>query len=933
MEHGEIDELLANFRDPEQLITWASLWGIVDDPVIQLRLIELRCQQILDNETRSIIDDHEANIQSGCGSDDQLPGPSRQIDDVFSTNPGLVGENSFYNIRKKGERVFASNHVREITFEIRINNNEGRLLSSFIEELHRMFTSVLQTVRGSLAGNDSARVVIHHQALNNPIVIPLQPWDNLNADSILEQIQKVLNSNETLQIDSSFEINIGMIRMPKGGRKRGLTDLHGEKNSLHLKRSVIFITNEDNLCMARAISVVFAKLNQCSKEQWDILKDQNPEKSNLELGLEHRKFSTSYYKNLLNKKRAEQGEMARELCRRAGLPVDRPASINDLPAFEQLLDIKILVVSARAGNKFLTSPDNSQRPCVYLYLVDDCHFHAISSITGLFGSNYFCQQCLKHYDHRELHTCDTHCKSCLSDACPVTDTLLTCKNCKVTFRSHNCFLRHKVQPTFLKGKKKGEVSGPSMCEKFWKCTVCYKTINVEHRDKTNHRCGEYVCSSCKNFVLEGHLCYIRTTPTKELDLPQFIFFDFECSQDEKIECEQGYLPIRRLGCESCKPSDLCKTCRDCVHCHKAQCGLYEHRPNFVVAHTVCPKCIEKPLTPKAICHKCGSRCDVCADNEDEPPCKSTCGRREIVFSGNNTCETFCKWLFNPRYRYFKAVAHNMRSYDGFFLLNYLINQSIRPNKIIFSGSKIMYMEVGRDLHIRVLDSLNFLPMKLSQLPISFGLAELKKGWFPHFFNTRENQEYIGPYPSSHYYGVDYMGAKEREAFLDWHGGLQGQIFDFRREILEYCRSDVDILRKACLKFRNLLRKATGRYEEVVNAKGTVEQQIVEAIDPFDYITIASVCMGVFRTKFMEETWKVKLDGYDEWKPAKLRDGTLSIMMDGQWVSEGDLTKRTVAAKEFIEMSSFVFQFDMVCTVGVSSVISQGHYRGPQSRPL
>ncbi|KAL5004192.1 hypothetical protein ScPMuIL_017648 [Solemya velum] len=107
MEHGEIDELLANFRDPEQLITWASLWGIVDDPVIQLRLIELRCQQILDNETNtSIIDDHEANIQSGCGSDDQLPGPSRQIDDVFSTNPGLVGENSFYNIRKKGERVF-----------------------------------------------------------------------------------------------------------------------------------------------------------------------------------------------------------------------------------------------------------------------------------------------------------------------------------------------------------------------------------------------------------------------------------------------------------------------------------------------------------------------------------------------------------------------------------------------------------------------------------------------------------------------------------------------------------------------------------------------------------------------------------------------------------------------------------------------------------
>ncbi|KAL5022568.1 hypothetical protein ScPMuIL_001723, partial [Solemya velum] len=122
-----------------------------------------------------------------------------------------------------------------------------------------------------------------------------------------------------------------------------------------------------------------------------------------------------------------------------------------------------------------------------------------------------------------------------------------------------------------------------------------------------------------------------------------------------------------------------------------------------------------------------------------------------------------------------------------------------------------------------------------------------------------NQEYIGPYPSSHYYGVDYMGAKEREAFLDWHGGLQGQIFDFRREILEYCRSDVDILRKACLKFRNLLRKATGRYEEVVNAKGTVEQQIVEAIDPFDYITIASV-YNFSKISIQWLQWRSKKEG-------------------------------------------------------------------------
>ena len=33
-------------------------------------------------------------------------------------------------------------------------------------------------------------------------------------------------------------------------------------------------------------------------------------------------------------------------------------------------------------------------------------------------------------------------------------------------------------------------------------------------------------------------------------------------------------------------------------------------------------------------------------------------------------------------------------------------------------------------------------MIFTQLPKSFGLEELKKGFFPHFFNTPENQEVV-----------------------------------------------------------------------------------------------------------------------------------------------------------------------------------------------
>ena len=45
-------------------------------------------------------------------------------------------------------------------------------------------------------------------------------------------------------------------------------------------------------------------------------------------------------------------------------------------------------------------------------------------------------------------------------------------------------------------------------------------------------------------------------------------------------------------------------------------------------------------------------------------------------------------------------------------------------------------------------------MRLSALPKSFGLTELKKGYFPHFSKTPENQNYIGPFPDPNFYGIN-----------------------------------------------------------------------------------------------------------------------------------------------------------------------------------
>ena len=59
-------------------------------------------------------------------------------------------------------------------------------------------------------------------------------------------------------------------------------------------------------------------------------------------------------------------------------------------------------------------------------------------------------------------------------------------------------------------------------------------------------------------------------------------------------------------------------------------------------------------------------------------------------------------------------------------------------------------------------------MRLKELPKTFGLSELKKGFFPHWFNKPCHQSYIGNIPSRKRYSPETMSSNERGAFLKWH---------------------------------------------------------------------------------------------------------------------------------------------------------------------
>ena len=155
-----------------------------------------------------------------------------------------------------------------------------------------------------------------------------------------------------------------------------------------------------------------------------------------------------------------------------------------------------------------------------------------------------------------------------------------------------------------------------------------------------------------------------------------------------------------------------------------------------------------------------------------------------------------------------CVAHNLKGYDSYFILKYLYDNRVLP-KLIMNGAKVMELKVT-ECDIRMIDSLNFLPMPLAQFPNTFGLTELAKGYFPHFFNTTNNQTYVVPLPNVEYYDPDGMKPKARTAFLAWHAKQRSKkvVFDFSP------RTD-QILPLRCGHIKKMLSEVFGHRERIV----------------------------------------------------------------------------------------------------------------------
>jgi hypothetical protein len=222
--------------------------------------------------------------------------------------------------------------------------------------------------------------------------------------------------------------------------------------------------------------------------------------------------------------------------------------------------------------------------------------------------------------------------------------------------------------------------------------------------------------------------------------------------------------------------------------------------------------------------------------------QSADGQQTYTF---RTIADFCHFLKSPDLKGASLLAHYGQGFDFQLLYDYMFRyDSVVHGKMkdpVMRGQKIIKGYLFNEIDL--IDSYNYISQSLSSMPKMFGFEELNKGYFPHYFNLPNFQDYIGPIPDKEWFGYMEKKPEEQEKFLAWYEKQVADkvVFNFREEMHKYCLTDVDILRRGMQKLRELFLSLT----DVSGEKNL-------SVDPLNYMTIASLAYdGVYRRRYLQ----------------------------------------------------------------------------------
>lgn len=626
--------------------------------------------------------------------------------------------------------------------------------------------------------DDLIGVQVLHESLQKPIFLSYVKSKDFKASSFTNRVYAVTQSNTTFLLDGYFDVTVSIIRHVSAGqppvKSWRLYRPVSAKQSRHLCKSLVTVPSNGNDCGHIAVYLGQFRINSFfDLKQWKRFTDKRTRNRALSRAVAQFVFDVSKASN-------------------QNISVEAPVSLNTLDLYAKYLNSRIVVFEGREDEPtsqshllYATSETAPPHKHIVLELLhrndSSTHYNLITRPASYFKAKSFCYSCLTPFSTK--HMCPySKCDGCESkDKCEAVNEI-ECSKCGHRCYSESCLLRHQQRRA---------------CKDRYMCPKCRVSMNITVR--ASHTCLRYVCKKCHvSYETSPHYCILRP-----LRLPE----------DE----------------------NLILTVFDIESMFVTNAGVETHQPILLVSLTVCNICYkeinvlarqEESLDYKPL--KIG-HCSVCLDFMH-------------IYRGEDCVQRFCDYVYNvlaphasrtTKNMQVRVMAHNLKSYDGRFILRDFFSRNLTKSQVRMQGSKVICLDVA---NVRFQDSLNLFMCPLRKLPTTFNFSErVKKGDFPYKFNRPENQHYVGKVPPLEDYGYDTLKPSDQKALKEFHDSIKDrQDFDMQQEMERYCYADTEILLIAVMAFRIKFKSIAG-------------------FDPIRrYFTLPSMSMATFRTQFLSD---------------------------------------------------------------------------------
>ena len=512
----------------------------------------------------------------------------------------------------------------------------------------------------------------------------------------------------------------------------------------------------------------------------------------------HKKEGMDEFRKWDNLKRGYpvQQREAQELHRQAGVP-EGPCGLQEFPKFQEALGSQYQLLVMCRMSPFSLIYRGPSAPQQICLLKSNEHYDGITSFSAFTNRSYYCHDC-----QQAFNTNDKSHHSCKGKRCSACSRF----NCEDylpgTQPSDYCSQCHTK---FFGIHCKRHHFESKQCQTHKTCLQCQGQYTVIEGKR--HRCGFAKCNVCKEYVyINDHRCYIQPVVQEK-----------EAEETEQTE-EGG-------GCMVAPPPPL-----------------------FVYADIEAFQNEENVFIPNLLCYSSSEEEDIHSlDGED-------CVPRFL-----QDLDDLAEEPDSEQQRNIIVVFHNLKGFDGMFLIHELYDQQRPVENQITVGAKVLSFRSGP---IKFIDSLCFLPMALSAFSATFNLTELKKGFFPHLFNRPSNQNYVGRIPDLEFYDPNSMIPCKKEELLQWYSDQvrRNVVFDFKQELLDYCKSDVALLKAGCQAFQREFENEAG-------------------FNPMaECYTIASACNLYWRKKHLTPK-TIAVEPIHGWRGAQVNNSLMAL----QWL--------------------------------------------------